>query len=66
MFTRKPKTIRIPSEWYSLVPHQRLAFWVRVARLAKKKGIRKKDYPRIKDLAIQLTRKEDNNGNRPN
>lgn len=58
MLPKKPKTIRIPSEWYALVPRQRLAFWVKVALAAKKKGIRKRDYEKIKDLALQLVLKE--------
>ena len=36
--------VRIPREWYSLLPGQRLAFWVRVDRERRRRGLRKKDW----------------------
>lgn len=58
----KPKRKRylatIPSVWLALLPCMGLGFWVRVDKLRKKRGIKKHDYKKIKQLAIMQARKE--------
>ena len=54
MKRRKPKAVRVPREWYHLLPGQSLAFWVRVEIVRKKKGVRKKDWDGVKEIANGL------------
>ena len=55
MIRRKNKTgVRIPREWYSLLPGQGLAFWVRVDQLRKKRGVKKKDRQGVAMVASDL------------
>lgn len=50
---------RIPSEWYGLLPGQRIVFWLRVALIAKRRGVSKRNYERIKHIALQQMKKGD-------
>ncbi len=54
---------RIPSAWFALLPGQTLAFWLRVERERKKKGLAKSRHAAIAALALALhttTNKEKN------
>lgn len=47
----RPKTVRIPREWYPLLPGQNLVFWVRVDALRRRRGVRKKDMAGVRQCA---------------
>lgn len=49
---RKPR--KIPREWYSLLPRQSLAFWVKVDMLRRERGITKKDRVGVRKCADDL------------
>lgn len=52
---RKEKgRVRIPREWYSLLPGQRLAFWVRVDRERRRRGLRKKDWDGVRQCVTHV------------
>ena len=59
MRRRRTGMVRIPSEWYKLLPGQTLAFWFRVALVAKRRGISKRNFGRIRALAVQQIKKGD-------
>lgn len=57
MRKRKPKSVRIPREWYPLMPGQPLVFWVRVDEERRRKGVTKKDMVGIRQCAEAVLKK---------
>lgn len=55
MVKRKKKpTVRIPREWYPILPGQPLTFWVRVDEVRRRRGITKKNMDGIRQCVDEV------------
>lgn len=48
----KLKGLRIPAEWFGLIPGRPLSFWKRVRRRVKDANVRLRDYRKVKAIAL--------------
>lgn len=56
MRRKRPKyRARIPAAWFKLKPGMSTHFWITVYDTIRKKGIRKRDYKQVKEIADGLS-----------
>lgn len=50
----RQSAVRIPVEWFRLRPGKPMVYWVAVARVVRKRHIRKHDYVRVRQVTGEL------------
>lgn len=48
----KLKGLRIPAEWFGLIPGRPLSFWKRVRRRVKDANVRVRDFNKVRAIAL--------------
>ena len=48
----KLKGLRIPAEWFGLIPGRPLSFWKRVRRRVKDANVRVRDFKKVRAIAL--------------